>query len=71
MSEHALCLNIDALLYLNLLSSLILIVNMWHLATAHAQSLRSGWAYSRVKIPSCKNFEAKEGMGPEEERQGQ
>ncbi len=23
----------------------------------------SGWAYNRVKIPSCKNFEAKEGMG--------
>ncbi len=36
---------------------------MWHLATAHAQTLHSGWAYNRVKIPSCKNFEAKEGMG--------
>ncbi len=36
---------------------------MWHLATAHAQNLHSGWAYNRVKIPSCKNFEAKEGMG--------
>ena len=36
---------------------------MWHLATAHAQTLHSGWAYNRVKIPLCKNFEAKEGMG--------
>ncbi len=36
---------------------------MWHLATAHAQNLHSGWAYNRVKIPLCKNFEAKEGMG--------
>ena len=35
---------------------------MWHLATAHAQTLHSGWAYNRVKIPLCKNFEAKEGM---------
>ncbi len=34
---------------------------MWHLATVHAQNLHSGWAYNRVKIPSCKNFEAKEG----------
>ncbi len=36
---------------------------MWHLATAHAQTLHSGWAYNRVKIPLCKNFEAKEEMG--------
>ena len=36
---------------------------MWHLATAHAQTLHFGWAYNRVKIPLCKNFEAKEGMG--------
>ena len=38
-------------------------VNMWHLATAHAQTLHSGWAYNRVKLPLCNNFEAKEGMG--------
>ncbi len=36
---------------------------MWHLATAHAQNLHSGWAYNRVKILSRKNFKAKEGMG--------
>ncbi len=36
---------------------------MCHLATAHAQTLHSGWAYNRVKIPLCKNFKAKEGMG--------
>ncbi len=27
---------------------------MWHLATAHTQTLHSGWAYNRVKIPLCK-----------------
>ncbi len=36
---------------------------MWHLATAHVQTLHSRWAYNRAKIPSCKNIEAKEGMG--------
>ncbi len=36
---------------------------MWHLATAHAQTLHFRWAYNRVKTPLCKNFEAKEGMG--------
>ncbi len=36
---------------------------MWHSATAHAQLLILGGLNNRVKIPLCKNFKAKEGMG--------
>ncbi len=35
---------------------------MWHSATAHAQLLILGGLIIE-KIPSCKNFKAKEGMG--------
>ncbi len=39
--------------------------NSEHVAFSYCacSTLHSGWAYNRVKTPSCKNFEAKEGMG--------
>ena len=40
-------------------------INSEHVAFSYCacSTSYSGWAYNRVKIPSCKNFEAKEGMG--------
>ena len=40
-------------------------INSKHVAFSYCacSTSYSGWAYNRVKIPSCKNFEAKEGMG--------
>ncbi len=50
------------LLY-TLSSPLKLVVNMCTFSYCACPTSYSGWAYNRVKIPSCKNFEAKEEMG--------